>query len=209
MITLNCPSCGAGVNFQSKSSVFAVCSFCKASLVREDVDLTNVGKMSDLRDDLTPLQVGTTGKYGGKNFELAGRLKIGYSDGFWNEWFAVFADDKIGWLAEAQGFLGMCFPYNETEMPTRDKIGPGMQIELSDQGIFEVEDVREVHCLFSEGELPLQAAQGRKSTSVDLSGDDRKMATIEYAEKETRLFIGTYDDFDNFHFKNLRSIDGW
>ncbi len=208
MITINCPSCGAAVNFQSKSSVFAVCSFCKSSLVREDVDLTVLGKVADLRDDLTPLQVGTKGTYNGKSFELAGRMKIGYSDGFWNEWYALFSHDQVGWLAEAQGFLGMCFD-SDAQLPPRDKITPGAPIELANEGWFEVEDIREVRCLYSEGELPLMAAQGRRSTSVDLSGEDRKMATIEYAEKETRLFIGTYEDFDNFHFKNLRPIDGW
>jgi hypothetical protein len=208
MITLNCPSCGANVNFVSKASVFAVCSFCKSTLVRQDMDLSKVGIMSDLQDDFTPLQVGTTGMFGGEKFELAGRLKVAYADGFWNEWFTLFGNEKLGWLAEAQGFYAMCFPV-ECAVPSKQTLHPGSYVELGPAGTFQVEDVHDVRCLFSEGELPLNAKQGRESTSVDLTGDDKKMATIEYATDLTRLFVGEYQDFDEFHFQNLRHIDGW
>jgi hypothetical protein len=75
-------------------------------------------------------------------------------------------------------------------------------------GHFQVEDIRKVHCIFSEGELPVNAAQGRRSNSVDLVGANQKMATIEYADT-VRAFVGTYQDFDEFKFDNLRRIDGW
>ena len=212
MLSLNCPSCGALVNFQSKASVFAVCSFCKSSLVRQDLDLSKIGSMADLQDDFTPLQIGTTGLYLGKKFELVGRLKIGYSEGFWNEWYALFNDSsgaENGWLTDAQGFYALCSPGIDVNLPARDDISVGALLDLSPHGYFDVEDVHTVKCLFSEGELPLDAHQGRRSVSVDLTSKGCKMATIEYAEKETRCFFGTYHDFDTFKFQNLRHIDGW
>ncbi len=177
MLTLACPSCGAAEAFRSKASVFAVCSFCKSTLVRQDMDLSAVGKMSELQDDMTPLQIGCQGTYAGKRFELIGRLKVGYSDGFWNEWYALFADGSPGWLAEAQGFYAMCFEVATREIPSSNALTPGTNVRLTAQSVFQVEDIRQVKCLYSEGELPLFATQGRESTSVDLTGPDNGMAT--------------------------------
>lgn len=218
MIELSCPSCGASVKFHSKASVFAVCSFCKSTLIRHDMNLEMIGKMAELQDDLTPLQLGTTGIFDGKKFDIIGRLKVGYSDGFWNEWYTLSAGDREGWLAEAQGFYAMCFSVPDKGIPPEGALVPGQTVMFKSEGMFEVEDKRPVKCLFAEGELPMNAAQGRASISVDLSGPDRKMATIEYAlghpygsaqSREVRVFVGKYQDFDLFKFKNLRRIDGW
>ncbi len=211
MITLSCPSCGAEVAFRSKSSVFAVCSFCKSTLVRQDMDLEMIGKMAELQDDPTPLQIGTKGTYLGETFELIGRLKVAYDDGSWNEWYAMFGGDKVGWLAEAQGFYAVCLPYEGKifQIPREAEIRPKTVVDLSPNGRYQVDDMRRVHCVFSEGELPMNAVQGRKSLSVDLADHDGGMATIEYANAEVRVFIGEYIDFDDFQFQNLRHIDGW
>ncbi len=211
MITLSCPSCGAEVVFRSKASVFAVCSFCKSTLVRQDMNLDLLGKMAELQDDPTPLQVGTKGTFSGQTFELIGRLKVAYDDGSWNEWYAMFGGDKVGWLAEAQGFYAVCFPFEGRifSIPREDEIMPKTVVDLSPQGKFQVEDMREVHCVYSEGELPMNAVKGRKSLSVDLADHDGGMATIEYADPETRVFIGEYVEFDDLQFQNLRHIDGW
>jgi hypothetical protein len=209
MPQLNCPSCGASVNFRSKASVFAVCSFCKSTLVRHDMNLSLRGKMADLQDDMTPLQIGSSGIHNGKAFEVIGRLHVSYEDGVWNEWYAMFSGDKIGWLAEAQGFWAMCFPVSTPGVPTPQQLSPGMRLTLGQHGEFMVEDIRDVVCRYSEGELPMDAAQGRKSRSVDLAGANDKMATIEYADDGVRVFVGAYQEFDSFKFKNLREIDGW
>jgi hypothetical protein len=173
------------------------------------MDLRSIGKMADLQDELTPLQVGCTGKYDGKQFELIGRLKVGYSEGFWNEWYALFDKEKTGWLAEAQGFYAMCFPISAPKIPAKESIQPGMSIDLSPAGIFQIEDIHSAKCIFSEGELPVDASQGRESVSVDLTGDDDQMATIEYASDSVRVFAGAYQEFDTFNFRNLRQLDGW
>jgi len=214
VISLSCPSCGATVPFKSKASVFAVCSYCRSTLVRHDMDLEAVGKMAELQDDLTPLQIGTTGKYKGKAFEIIGRMKVSYDDGFWNEWYLYFAEGKHkeGWLAEAQGFYAVCFEVDESVAPPRNDastLQPGRLIEFKNNGFFEIEDIREVKCQVSEGELPVNAPKGRESLSVDLTGPDTQMATIEYAKDEIRVFAGGYQDFDDFKFHNLREIEGW
>jgi hypothetical protein len=209
MLTLNCPSCGANIEFRSKDSVFTVCSFCKSTLVRQDIKLEDIGKMASLQDDMSPFQIGTKGTYKGKSFELIGRLKVGYPGGFWNEWYALFGADSVGWLAEAQGFLAMCFPFEGAKIPPVGNIKNGLEITFGEKGEFVVNDIQSADCLYSEGELPMNARLGRKSTSVDLLGEDCEMATIEYADATTRVYVGGYQEYDDFHFSNVRRFDGW
>ncbi|MBZ0187896.1 MAG: DUF4178 domain-containing protein, partial [Candidatus Obscuribacterales bacterium] len=146
------------------------------------MNLENIGKMADLQYDLTPLTIGTCGKFDDQSFEIIGRLKVNYSQGFWNEWYVIFKGDDVGWLAEAQGFYAVCRPIADVEVPSERILKPGSEIELGKEGFFEVEDKRSVYCLFSEGELPINAMQGRKSVSVDLTASGNKMATIEYSQ---------------------------
>lgn len=171
--------------------------------------LEEIGKMAYLQDDMSPLQLGSQGTFDGKKFEVIGRLKVGYHGGFWNEWYAMFASENYAWLAEAQGFYAMCFEQPGAAVPPMDKVFPGCKVRLTADETFDVVDILQAYCLYSEGELPLNAKQGRQSLSVDLSGQDDRMATIEYAEARTRVYIGSYQEYDDFHFTQVRRFDGW
>jgi hypothetical protein len=181
------------------------------------MNLEDLGKMAELQDEITPIQLGTSGFFQDKSFDVIGRLKVSYEDGSWNEWYTISNRGEEGWLAEAQGFYAMCFPVNlgteshpgKYKVPELTKVHVGLNIDLSDHGTFKVDDIHEVVCKYAEGELPMQAAKGRESVSVDLRGDKGSMATIEYAKDAVRLYIGKYQDFDLFKFKNLRKLDGW
>jgi hypothetical protein len=210
MFKLSCPACASEVIFKSKASAFAVCSYCKSTLVRHDLNLEVYGKMSDVIEDLSPLQLWTKGFYDGRAFELVGRVRIAWSEGYWNEWYTVFLDGGEGWLAEAQGFYSLCFNNNQLKPPEREQVMLGTLVEVTpDEGMFEVVDLKEATCIGSEGELPFKAVVGRKSLSVDLSASGGRFACIEYAPEETRFFAGCYLDFDDFKFSNLREIEGW
>ena len=94
----NCPSCGSEVLFKSSISVFAVCDHCKSMIVRHDMDLEALGQMAQLPDDISPLKLGSRGKYKNTVFEVIGRLKVAWSEGYWNEWFVLFENGMAGWL---------------------------------------------------------------------------------------------------------------
>jgi hypothetical protein len=52
-----CPGCGAPVEFRSAQSTHAVCSFCRSTVVRDGDTLARIGKMAELFDDHSPLQL--------------------------------------------------------------------------------------------------------------------------------------------------------
>ena len=91
------------MRFSSAQSLLSVCGYCRATLMRRDLDVENVGKMAELIPDPTPLQLGVEGRYRGTHFSVAGRIQVEYTDGAWNEWFLFFDDGKTGWLGEASG----------------------------------------------------------------------------------------------------------
>lgn len=208
MQKFNCPSCGAEITFQSSISVSCVCPYCRSLVVRHDKDMKAIGKMAELPADISPFQIGTTGKFDNVTFTLIGRMKIGWEDGNWNEWFMYFDDGRRGWLAEAQGALAVNFEVAEKEAPVKfPKLGE--HIKLQDKP-FVVADIKEGECIGSEGELPFTAPQGRKTKSVDLLDNRGGFASMEYCPPEPiRIYMGDYVDFDNLQFSNLRELPGW
>nr|WP_269156304.1 DUF4178 domain-containing protein [Leptospira interrogans] len=104
MLELSCPNCGAPVPFQSKVSIYGVCPSCKTLTLQKNQSLENLGKAGELVPDLSPIQIGTSGKTkDGISFRVVGRIQQKYNLGIWNEWHALTSEGNSIWLAEAQG----------------------------------------------------------------------------------------------------------
>ncbi len=165
--------------------------------------------MTEMPQDMSPLQIGTQGTYENARFEIVGRQRIGWEGGSWNEWFLHFDDGRDGWLADAQGFYMMSFQVMEPiQLPDLGRLRVAESVSLQGRS-YQVDDIRPVRCVGSQGELPVRGHEGRQSTSVDLVGPDGRFGNIDYAENENRVFFGKYVDFDDFQFMNLREFDGW
>jgi len=208
----SCPACGAEMVFRSKATVFAVCAYCRSTVVRHDIDVETLGKMAELTADMSPLQVGTRGKFRGVAFQILGRVRQVWEDGNWNEWFAAFENGREGWIAEAQGdyMVNFSAPANSGIIPKRDQVSIGTMIRLGPKGDpYEVTDIRDVTCEGSDGELPFACPKGRKSRSVDLTGDDSRFACIDYSDEGDSVYLGTFARFEDLSFSGLRVIDGW
>ena len=179
-------------------------------VVRHDVNVEAIGQVAQLPPDLSPLQLGTHGEIDGQGFTLIGRVRVAYEEGSWNEWCALFGDNRYGWVAEAQGFFMVSFEYSPPagfpENPERLPVGAAWSIEGES---FTVTDSKQSVCIGSEGELPFQATPNRRATSIDLAGKDARFASAEFSESGTRLFVGRYARFDDLKFSNLRPVPGW
>ena len=57
---------------------------------------------ADLPPDVSPIQIGTTGRFADAAFTVTGRIVYEYGAGTWNEWHLLFADGSSGWLSDAQ-----------------------------------------------------------------------------------------------------------
>src|SRR5205814_2827943 len=116
----SCPACGATVTFKTGSAVVVVCESCNSVVARTDRGVEDAGKVADVVESGSPLDVNLRGTYLGVAFELTGRAQLGHAaGGFWDEWYAAFADGRWGWLAEAQGRFYLTFV---SSLPSPDEI---------------------------------------------------------------------------------------
>ncbi len=208
-LNASCPSCGAPVVFQSPASVLAVCEYCRSALIRQDMDLESVGKMAELQKDGSPLQIGAEGRYQGKHFSVVGRIQLRFAQGFWNEWYLLFDDERGGWLGESRGTYAVSFLAKVTKpLPRFEDLHPGDSVVLQGQA-YEVTDRERAFCLAGEGELPFSIHAGYDAPVVDLSGETDRFATLDYSEDPPLVFLGEYVEFEQLHLSGLREIDGW
>ncbi|MCB1178307.1 MAG: DUF4178 domain-containing protein [Leptospiraceae bacterium] len=206
----SCPSCGAELNFKSKITAMLVCEYCTSVVVRHDMNLEDLGKVGEIQEDMSPLQVGTSGFYGDKKFEIIGRQKAAYSDGFWNEWYILFSNFTDGWLAEAQGFYMVSEEApKKGNIPSKESIRVGAGIVIDNKN-FVVDDIKNITYIGCEGELPQQNLIGSTAVSVDLSDDINNFCNIVYSDNgNVYVYLGKYIEFEDFQFKSLRELDGW
>ena len=146
MQQVTCPGCGAPVEFKSAAAVMSVCAFCKTTLLKDADSVRNIGKMSEVFEDYSPLQIGTSGQFAGRGFSLVGRIQLRYSEGFWNEWYTLFDDGSNGWLSDASGQYTLTFPQNAgATLPLFEKLIPGHVLHLGGQS-YATSDVRRARC---------------------------------------------------------------
>ncbi|MBC8056127.1 MAG: DUF4178 domain-containing protein, partial [Rhizobiales bacterium] len=186
-----CPNCGAPVEFRSSASAFAVCSFCKSTVVREGDALRKIGESAELFDDHSPLQLGVAGSYQGAAFTLVGRLQYKYADGTWNEWHALFASGRSGWLSEDNGRYVIAFDAPlEGPTPSATSLKAGAQVEVGGQ-TWSVASVSAAKLIAAQGELPAKPNLERGFVVSDLRNARGEVGTLDYSEPGTpRWSIG-------------------
>ena len=192
-LTANCPSCGAPVSFKSGSSIVVVCNYCRSAIARSDRELHDIGRVADLVETGSPLQLGLQGSWRGANFELTGRAQMGHeAGGVWDEWYATFANGSTGWLAEAQGRFYLTFAenINPTAIPPLDRLRLGSPASIPAPTPPIVAEIGVAQTLGAIGEIPYQLTPGQSFWYADLSGSNGMFATIDYSDTPPTVYKG-------------------
>ena len=177
-----CPNCGAPVEFRSPASAFAVCSFCRSTVVHEGDALRQIGHSAELFDDHSPLQLGAAGTAQGSAFTLVGRLQYRYEGGTWNEWHALFDTGRSGWLSEDNGRYVLCFDAPlPAAAPAAASLQPGAQHVIAGQS-WSVASVTTTTLMAAQGELPRLPKSGGEFMVADLRSARGEVATLDYAD---------------------------
>ena len=175
-----CPGCGAPVAFLSAQSTHAVCPYCQSTVVRAGDTLARIGKMAELFDDFSPLQLAAAGIFGDRHFTLVGRLQFRYAQGNWTEWHAVLDDGSSAFLSEDNGAYVFSLPATLTrEVPPAESFVVGAATAL-DGKPFSVASSQPVSLLSAQGELPRLPALGRSFAMVELRSADGEVFSIDY-----------------------------
>jgi hypothetical protein len=206
---LDCPQCGAPVNFRSSIAVFAVCEHCHSMVVLRGANAELIGVMAALPPDLSPFQIGTRGEWKGRAFEIVGRIRVEWEQGSWNEWCLLYNGTEAAWLAEAQGLLMISLPADAKEIPPNPESFPiKNQLQLNGKW-WVVTDVKTVTYRASEGELPFAAPPDHQQVSMDLMDQKGGFAGVEFSPDGPELYMGEFVRFDDLRLTNLRPVPGW
>ena len=206
-----CPSCGAPVQFRWSSAVQTVCPYCRSILVRDDLNLRDVGKVGDLPPDSSPIQLLSEGVYKGKAFQVTGRILYEYENGGWNEWHIIFSDGVSGWLSDAQLQYAISFLVRrEGPLPDVNQIFRGNVLALNHGMNFQVATITRAGYKGVEGDLPFAYFnKGAGMKFADLRTTGPQFGTIDYSEQPPLLFLGEWVNFEDLQLKNLRQFEGW
>lgn len=204
-----CPACGAEVLFKKGSSVVVVCEYCHSVVARTDKGVEDFGRVADVVESGSPLDVGLRGVLRGVTFELTGRAQLEHAaGGFWDEWYAAFDDGRWGWLAEAQGRFYLTF---QIQVPDPQAIPPFYMLELGQpvaaipsQVPPVVAEKGEARMLGAEGEIPYPLKPGEVYPYADLSGQGGMFGTLDYGETPPLVFVGRETTLEELGLAGLR-----
>lgn len=212
MVETNCPACGAPLTFRSSHAVQAVCGYCQSTIVRHDLDLKNLGRMADVREDHTPLQIGAAGSYQGTPFQVVGRLQVAFDGGTWNEWFLMLADGREGWLGESNGNLAIMFEHNLGPSGAGLRYG-SLRVGAQVSGLpasFVVTEKREARVIGAQGELPFSIEGGWALPFADLQGIGIQFGTLDFSDEAApRAYVGHWVRMRDLKMVGLRNFESF
>jgi hypothetical protein len=202
-----CPGCGAPVRFLSLGSTHAVCGYCHSTLVRDGESLTRIGKMAEVFDDFSPLQLMAQGKKNGLGFTVVGRLQFQYDEGRWTEWLCALDDGGAAWLSEDNGgFVWATASKSNTALPPADKWVVGKPFQINGKP-FAIASVTQASLVAAQGELPKLPELGVPFTVVEArgtSGAAAEVVSIDYSSEPPQVSLGTPVLLDDLQLTGLK-----
>ena len=194
-LVANCPSCGGPVQFKSGQSIVVICEYCHSAVARTDRDLKDLGKVAELVETGSPLDIGLRGKWKDVDFELTGRAQLGHEmGGQWDEWYATFSNGWLGWLAEAQGRFYLTFQYpvpDGVQVPQFDQLQLGQPVPgLPWPTPLMVAETGRATARGAKGEIPYLLTPGETYYYADLSGVNNAFGTLDYNESPPLIYLG-------------------
>lgn len=199
-----CSNCGGPIEFRFENAVQTTCGYCHSIIVRTDVDLKIVGKVADLPPSMSPVQIGTEGRYKGQAFTVAGRIIYDWEQGSWSEWHIVFHDGRSAWLSDAQAEYAVTrsAPFPSADLKP-DQFFAGRKVNIGGRD-FTVAVKTLAHYRGVEGELPFEYWDKNQIELVDLRSTGDEFATIDFSESPPLLFFGETVDFKDLALTNLK-----
>ncbi len=208
----NCPNCGAAIQFRWSGAVQTTCPYCRAILVRRDIDLQAVGAISGIPESTSPIQLGTEGRHGKLPFVVVGRILYEYDRGRWSEWYLRGTSGESAWLSDAQGDYAVTTRVEQPGLPPAEHLKVGQSYAITGT-LFTVASLTHARYAGVEGELPFESWSRNEALFADLDTDgDRdagRFATIDYSDDVPAVYVGEYVSLDELSLRNMRALDGW
>lgn len=192
------------MEFRSAQSTHAVCGYCQSAVVRDGEVLKRLGKMAELFDDHSLLQLQAGGRWNGKPFTLVGQLQYGTSDARWTEWQVLFDDGGTAILSEDNGaYVFSRAAVLQRELPPASSFRVGATTALNGK-TFQVASNDSVKLLSAQGELPKLPELGHPFAMVELRSADGQVVSVDYGMAVAQATLGQAITLDELAMTGLR-----
>lgn len=186
--TIHCPSCGGPTEVRSRSIQVVVCAYCDQSIVLKPDGVEAGGKSAALADLWTDLSTGAAGTLDDRTFQVAGRVRYAWSDGYWDEWVLAFDDGTLAWLHEDEGELSLV-----EQVPLQTPVAwegarVGHHLSVNAEQVY-VTEKRSATIQGAEGQLPRGIFLGATLDYLDASSAGRSFM-LERMGDTQELFVG-------------------
>ncbi|CAM3444463.1 DUF4178 domain-containing protein [Paracidovorax anthurii] len=204
-----CPGCGAPVEFRSAQSTHAVCPYCQSTVVRSGEVLTRVGKMAEVFDDHSPLQLMASGRVlldaREQSFTLIGRLQYQAETGTWAEWNAILEDGSTATLGEDNGAYVFTRPMDPgRELPPPERFRVGTTTAVSGKPYSVAANVQ-AHLVSAQGELPRLPPLGQPFAVVELRSEQGDVLSFDYGQTPPRVERGRTVRLEDLRMQGLKN----
>jgi len=178
-----------------------VCSYCGQTSYINAGTINPTGEKILLADYGSVLSVGKRGKLKGKSFQVLGRLRFNYGDGFWDEWLIWFDGEEYThyWLQEDEGeFVLFSKKPLSDAAPVFEQVKVGASIHCNRLNIF-ITEKNKARINGGEGELPFQLTPGSQANYIDGIADG-KPVSLEYMPSEVEFNLGESLSLSDFRW---------
>jgi len=209
IVGFKCNECKKTFDIDHDDALVAFCTHCGMINRLSQSDNSDF-KFGAPEEDYSPIQIGTTGKFEGKQFQVAGRLRFDFRNAFRNFWSVVVEDGRRLWLIESYGYYVIA--KNESlQIPANlfRSVKAGKIISFEEKE-WPVETVYENQNYKGEGELFETIPSPFTHEQVEMSNESGEGIFISILSPSNLVFYrGKYFEFDEMNFKTFRTSAAW
>lgn len=177
-------------------------------MVRDGETLSRIGKMAEVFEDYSPLQLYAAGRWssGGRTrgFSVIGRLQYKTSNGTWSDWQLAFDDGSTGSLSEDNGSYVLSTPLDlSREVPDAAALivgrttafnGVSYQVTANDRAVL----------ISALGELPKLPPLGQEFDVVELRNADGQVLSLDGSQQPAVASLGTEVALDDLKLTGIK-----
>ena len=209
----SCSCAGCSAMFQAKipTPFDYVCPVCFTDNRFSPGFSTNMGRTEGIVEDLTPLFVGAKCEWKNMPYEVIGRLRIEYEEGYYrNQWILSDPQYHLKWLLESVGMYALVDFYSVKLTPETLKgrdVGTSFPVNNLH---FYFDAIAEINSFTREGQTPFIGELRKGTLSLDLSTSDNGWAIIDvFSQTNSHAYFGEVVELVDLKFEKLRNLDGW
>lgn len=183
--------------------------------MRDGETLSRIGKMAEVFDDYSPLQLYAAGRFTDngrtRGFSVIGRLQYKTASGTWSDWQLAFDDGSTGSLSEDNGSYVLSTPIQlKRDLPDLASLVVGRTTAF-DGVSYQITANDRAALLSALGELPKLPPLGQEFVIVELRNSDGQVLSIDCSQIPVSSSIGSQVQLDELKLTGLRdqsSVEG-